>query len=202
MADYLVTDTELTSVADAIRTRGGTSASLAFPSGFVTAINNIPSGVTPTGTVTQDQDGYIILPTEGGGSGASPIMLLDAITVSEQVRALNIDITPYSSYDMILIFADITLTASDWLYVVKNGSSASGGSYSENVSRLKGLLYVRGTTACGRTGWTDAVTYYGGMSSGNSTVTNLYVYTYNSSKFITAGSKFWVYGGTYADILQ
>lgn len=49
MADYLVTDTELTSVADAIRARGGTSASLAFPSGFVTAINNIPSGVTPSG---------------------------------------------------------------------------------------------------------------------------------------------------------
>lgn len=102
MADYLVTDTELTSVADAIRTKGGTSASLAFPSGFVTAVQNIPTGgITPTGTkqisitqngtttedvtnyasaeitvnvsggggsVTQDQDGYIVLPTTGGGT--------------------------------------------------------------------------------------------------------------------------------------
>lgn len=44
MADYLVTDTELTSIADAIRTKGGTSASLIFPTGFVNAIDAIPSG--------------------------------------------------------------------------------------------------------------------------------------------------------------
>ena len=44
MANYLVTDTELTSVADAIRTKGGTSADLEFPSGFVTAIGNISGG--------------------------------------------------------------------------------------------------------------------------------------------------------------
>lgn len=44
MADYLVTDAELTSIANAIRTKGGTSASLTFPAGFVTAIENIPSG--------------------------------------------------------------------------------------------------------------------------------------------------------------
>ena len=44
MSNYLVTDTDLTSVANAIRTKGGTSAQLAFPSGFVSAIGNIPSG--------------------------------------------------------------------------------------------------------------------------------------------------------------
>ena len=44
MSNYLVTDTDMTSVADAIRTKGGTSASLAFPTGFVNAINDIPSG--------------------------------------------------------------------------------------------------------------------------------------------------------------
>lgn len=44
MTDYLVTDTELTSVANAIRTKGGTSGSLSFPSGFVSAIEDIPSG--------------------------------------------------------------------------------------------------------------------------------------------------------------
>lgn len=46
MANYLVTDTELTSVANAIRARGDTSASLAFPTGFVSAIENIPTGGT------------------------------------------------------------------------------------------------------------------------------------------------------------
>lgn len=44
MANYLVTDTELTSIADAIRTKGGTSESLEFPTAFVSAIGNIPSG--------------------------------------------------------------------------------------------------------------------------------------------------------------
>lgn len=46
MSDYLVKDTELTSVADAIRTKGGTNSQLAFPSGFVQAIEDLPSGGT------------------------------------------------------------------------------------------------------------------------------------------------------------
>ena len=44
MANYLATDTDLTAVANAIRTKGGTSASLAFPSDFVSAINAISGG--------------------------------------------------------------------------------------------------------------------------------------------------------------
>lgn len=44
MANYLATDTDLTSVANAIRAKGGTSAQLAFPAGFVQAIGDIPSG--------------------------------------------------------------------------------------------------------------------------------------------------------------
>lgn len=43
MADYLVTDTELTSIANAIRTKGDTNGTLSFPSGFISAINNISS---------------------------------------------------------------------------------------------------------------------------------------------------------------
>lgn len=44
MSKYLVEGTDMTSVANAIRTAGGTSAQLAFPSGFVTAIGNISGG--------------------------------------------------------------------------------------------------------------------------------------------------------------
>lgn len=44
MAKYLVQDTELTSVADAIRARGGTSEQLAFPGGFVSAVEGIQAG--------------------------------------------------------------------------------------------------------------------------------------------------------------
>ena len=41
--DYLTNDTDLKKVADAIRAKGGTSAPLAYPSGFVSAIQAIKS---------------------------------------------------------------------------------------------------------------------------------------------------------------
>lgn len=44
MAKYLTDELELQSVADAIRAKGGTSESLAFPAGFVSAIEGIPTG--------------------------------------------------------------------------------------------------------------------------------------------------------------
>ena len=44
MANYLATDTDLTAVANAIRTKGGTSAQMAFPNGFVSAVQAIPTG--------------------------------------------------------------------------------------------------------------------------------------------------------------
>ena len=44
MANYLATDTDLTAVANAIRTKGGTSAQLTFPHGFVDAIEAISGG--------------------------------------------------------------------------------------------------------------------------------------------------------------
>lgn len=44
MADYLVTDTELTDVADAIREKGGTSALLEWPDEYVDAIGAISGG--------------------------------------------------------------------------------------------------------------------------------------------------------------
>lgn len=47
---YTATDKELKSIADAIRTKGGTSAQLQFPTGFVSAVEAISTGITPTGT--------------------------------------------------------------------------------------------------------------------------------------------------------
>ena len=44
MSEYIVTDSELISVADAIRRRGGTQEGLTWPTGYVSAINAIPSG--------------------------------------------------------------------------------------------------------------------------------------------------------------
>lgn len=53
MSEYLVNDSDLTAVASAIRTKGGTGASLTFPSGFVSAIDAIPTG---GGSVIEEKD--------------------------------------------------------------------------------------------------------------------------------------------------
>ena len=44
MSNYVVSDTDLTSVANAIRAKSGRSDQLAFPAGFVSEIGNIQSG--------------------------------------------------------------------------------------------------------------------------------------------------------------
>lgn len=44
MAEYLVQDTSLTAVADAIRAKTGSADSLAFPSGMVEAISGFTGG--------------------------------------------------------------------------------------------------------------------------------------------------------------
>lgn len=44
MAEYLVQGASLTTVADAIREKGGTTAPLSFPEGMAEAVRNIQSG--------------------------------------------------------------------------------------------------------------------------------------------------------------
>ena len=88
LVDSTQLDADLTSVANAIRTKGGTSAQLAFPSGFVSAVQAIPTGITPTGTkqisitqngvVTEDVAAYAnaeitVNVQGGGGSGFTTI---------------------------------------------------------------------------------------------------------------------------------
>ena len=60
MAEYIATDTELTSVANAIRAKVETSDPLVFPSGFVNAINAIPTGGGITIVDTPDIHGGTI----------------------------------------------------------------------------------------------------------------------------------------------
>lgn len=74
MSNYIVSDTDLTSVANAIRTKGGTSAPLSFPSEFVSAIGNIPTG--------------------GGGITMPPGLCVDCgtITPASNTKTLYIDI--------------------------------------------------------------------------------------------------------------
>lgn len=49
LVDSTQLDANLTTIANAIRAKGGTSASLAFPAGFVSAVEAIPTGSAVTG---------------------------------------------------------------------------------------------------------------------------------------------------------
>lgn len=76
LVDSAQLDSDLTSVANAIRAKGGTSAQLAFPAGFVDAVEAIETG--------------------GGGGVAS-----GSATVTERTRYLTIDMG--GEYDHILV---------------------------------------------------------------------------------------------------
>lgn len=68
MSNYLVDGSDLTSVADAIRTKGGTSGQLQFPGGFVDAVEAIETGggsgatVIASGTFAGNNNYYITIP--------------------------------------------------------------------------------------------------------------------------------------------
>ena len=66
MADYLTTDTELTSIASAIRDKGGTSAALVYPSGFISAIQEIQTvGTYQSKVVSPTESQQVVNPDSG-----------------------------------------------------------------------------------------------------------------------------------------
>lgn len=85
MAEYLTNTADLTAVADAIRAKGGTSAQLVYPTGFVSAIQTIQTGVTPQLIVTTTA-GATVTATKGsktvsgtaGTDGTCTLVLAEA----------------------------------------------------------------------------------------------------------------------------
>jgi hypothetical protein len=84
MADYKATTSEFQSVANAIRTKGGTQAQLEWPTGFVSAVQAIPTGggVIEPLSVTQNGiynppsgvDGYSPVTVNVSGGGDIPLL--------------------------------------------------------------------------------------------------------------------------------
>ena len=183
LVDSTQLDADLTSVANAIRTKGGTSAQLAFPAGFVSAVEAIPTG-------------------GGGGKG---FLLLDTITVPANTRAVNLDFSNYQSYDFFFVVEDVNLSAADWLYIVRNGSSPSGGTYANSAQHHYGVCFMQINTIPTKSGISaSGIPQASGVnviySFNNDACTNLYIYTYSANKTILAGSKFYICGGNYADL--
>lgn len=114
MSNYLVTDSDLTSVANAIRTKGSTSSALEFPNGFVSAIDDIttieiePLSVTENGTYTAAA-GHAYSPVTvnvSGGTSKLP-QVIDGTATSLSVGDLQ-GATKIKNYGF---YRDSTLTS-------------------------------------------------------------------------------------------
>lgn len=126
MADYLTNTTDLTLVADAIRAKGGTSEQLAYPDGFVSAIQNIPTGSSKPeqskSIVIESNTTTVITPDDG--------YTLDSVSVTTNVPSSVSGISgehigSYTVNDGILVF---TVPQEDYqnynnFYIKKQGVS-------------------------------------------------------------------------------
>lgn len=104
MAEYKTNDTELGSIASAIRTKGGTTASLVYPQDFVSAINAISTG---------------------GGGGSTPNLQAKTVTSSTATQTIRPD-TPYDGLSKVTVNAytttSKTVTSSTATQTVTPGS--------------------------------------------------------------------------------
>lgn len=156
-------------------------------------------------TTLSDAVGTLVAGYGGGGGGG--ISLLETITVTTDTRAVDIDMTPYVDYDIVIILLDtLTIPSGDWLYTVRNGSSPSGGIYTASQSLFKGVHIIiaelAGSISSGKTK-REIIENSGGISiilPTDPELTNYYLYTYSASRHIAAGSVIKIYGANYANL--
>lgn len=89
MANYKVTDSELTSIANAIRTKGGTSAQLEFPDDFISAVGAI-SGVSAADNGKVVVNGALVAQT-------ATIVTATGTYDTTQNNSVTVDIADYDS---------------------------------------------------------------------------------------------------------
>lgn len=147
MADYKVTDTELTSIANAIRTKGGTQAQLEFPTGFLSAVQAIPTGgdiqplyVTQNGAYNPPSgvDGYApVTVNVSGGGGGDPALPNEY----QKVEYLSITDTQYVTVQSGLGSVGV-MTIIDVSQDVISTSEAGFAGYNYSVSAVT-ELYIK-----------------------------------------------------------
>lgn len=119
----IVTKSKLDSLATSISIKSGVQVPM--------TIAQMKTAVDGIGITAQDQNGYIVLPTSGGGN-TSP-STISSVNFSD-TTGVKIDIDPnwFNDYSFIYIKLSATMSAKDWLYAIWNNTS--GGTYSNNLS--------------------------------------------------------------------
>lgn len=152
LVDSTQLDADLTSVANAIRTKGGTSAPLAFPADFVSAINAISggggSGVQyKSGTYTPTQDytstGNRLITTLAN-IGFTPKKFIFRVADRADLAGVT-NATLYSIYD-----ADFN-TRISMRYTNASNTTGVNGSANSWTNQTDRYLYCDGTNVYFRT---------------------------------------------------
>ena len=140
MAEYLMDTTDLTKIASAIRAKGGTSDSLVYPDGFVTAIQAIQTG-TELQIIVSVSSGAVVTATKGSLSvsgpsvnGACTLVVPEGgeWTVSATLGGATSDssiVNVVSSYDTSLVFISTILNDNSWETIRKISDAGTGANY-------------------------------------------------------------------------
>ena len=140
MAEYLTNTTDLTLVADAIRTKGGTTAQLIYPDGFVTAIQAIETGtelqiivsVTSGATVTATKGSLSVSGASVNGTCTLTVPEAGTWSVSATLGGQTSDTKTVSitdSYAVTLFFVSSTLNDNDWSVIKSVSDAGQGANY-------------------------------------------------------------------------
>ena len=160
MTDYIVKDTELTSVANSIRTAGGTSSLLTFPNGFISAIDNISGGgenpnYVQTITATAENpcvgiDARSLYSALLGNNASAVITLTNAnlgvsvkmpiTTLGQTLVASKIDSDSMSGFEASWNAANDEATARK-LVMINNGQATDGTAYASMLTSKLTIIW-------------------------------------------------------------
>ena len=140
VVDSASLDSKLTQVADAIRTKGNTSADLQFPSGFISAIQAIQTGtelqiivtVTSGATVTATKGSKVVSGTSVNGTCTLVVPEEGEWTVSATLggeTSISNTVNFAFSYAISLEFISTTLNDNPWEKIRKISDAGTGANY-------------------------------------------------------------------------
>lgn len=142
MAEYLTNDTDLKKVADAIRTKGGTSAALAYPDEYVSAINAITTG-TELKIVVSVTSGAVVTATRGSNTvsgtsvnGACTLVVPEAGTWSVKATlggqtsdTKSVSVVDSYAVELTFISVNPVLNNNEWSVIKSVSDAGQGANY-------------------------------------------------------------------------
>lgn len=140
LVDSTQLDADLTSVANAIRTKGGTSASLAFPADFVSAIAAIPTG----GGGTAESGSFVATSTGDCTLSVTSLHSFVAVWLDGWTLGKSLSDNPYGVNKKLCIFAispdysDLPALAGLIAGGISNYAGTAYNGYGERAKQIQG----------------------------------------------------------------